>query len=144
MSDLSPIDTASMETVALDRMRIGLNNYVSRNAVIDFREDVDTYLGEYFRAELRSEVLARRLDTRVYSESAHFDEPASTWQMFKRTHASSWWLRWLVERRPVRTVRHTQQVIVRATDRAIYPDARIQLSDQLGRPFLITQMERVR
>lgn len=134
MNSLS-IPPVTMEQVAVERLRIGLDTYVSRNAVVHFEEDV---LLNGFKAGLRSEVLAQELDSRQTSRTVAFEMPTSSWQMFKREHEGSWWLGWLVRRRPARTKTHTTTVTLEVDAFAIYPDARIALPEcDFGKPFLI-------
>lgn len=126
--------TPPFETVALERLRVGLDTYVTRHAVLEVNEDA---LFDQIRIGLRSEVLAQRLDCRKAERVVSFEEPASAWQMFKRNHAESWWLGWLVRRRPVRNVTHRKAVSLEVEAFAAYPDARIALPpDDFGRAFL--------
>lgn len=62
--------------------------------------------------------------------------PRTTWQFFKETHKLSWWLRWFVERYPVKYTRfedsRTLEVTVDVT--TIYPYQDVVPHDRLGQP----------
>lgn len=127
----------SAERVALDRLRVAAQTTVGANARLYVEEDY-RFLGDLM-VRLESEVLAERLVGGTYTSYGHKDFPASPWQFFKQRHAKAWWLRWLVERRPVRTERHTIRAEVEVTAHRTYPESRIQIPD-LGRPVLIEQL----
>lgn len=63
---------------------------------------------------LQSEVASSHTHRESTIISAHREvqvwTPATTWQMFKSTHAHSWWLRRLVRRRGIRMVEHRRHV----------------------------------
>ena len=135
------------ERVILERLRVGINtrvsNYVARHA------QVEAYWGDGLLDELSirltSEVLAKSLSSESTSKTVLFqhDEPASAWQMFKRNHATSWWLRWLVDRRPVQCapITKSETVTFKAEKWAAYPDAAIALPvETFGRPFVFSRV----
>lgn len=132
----------SFEQVTLERMRIGaktrVGQYVLENMTLETWTDHatrDLVLG------LRSEVLAQRLDTRTVDQRVEWDAPASWWQMFKATYALSWWLSWLVSRRPVRYTTHHKFTTIKFGVEAIYPDATVRLpEDTFGRPFVVNRV----
>ena len=66
--------------------------------------------------------------------------PTSTWQTFKDNHNDSWWLRWLVRRRPVQWRHETQTKVVLINRYLGYPDAVIQ-SVKLGKPFIFEDVK---
>lgn len=88
--------------------------------------------------------LAHRLSAYVLSDHIAADTytrtvqwPATTWQMFKSTHEESWWLSWLVRRRPVQMV--TKRVEVTVNRFLTYPEASLAVRD-LGRPFIYEEV----
>jgi len=78
---------------------------------------VPTRFGEYLRAELRATMLGKKLPPHTVTESRdfHVDVFDTPWQHFKANHSESWWLGWLVRRRPVRTRRVTHTATLVAT-----------------------------
>jgi len=88
---------------------------------------------------LKSAVLAHRLPGHTASSqrTVSFRVPASPWQHWKQKHQDSWWLRWFVARRPVRTEVLSEKVELTATweDWATYPWQTIAPTDpRLGMP----------
>lgn len=73
-----------------------------------------------------SQVLAEHLAKDTYYNKVMFSAPSSTWQMFKRTHEDSWWLRWLTKRRPVKYLVEFKTLTVDVDRYLRYPDAAIQ------------------
>ena len=125
---------AQIQELVLDRLQVGMAQTFPRNVEVEVAAD---FLGRYFQANLRTEVLARTLDKRTHTKNVKHQEPASPWQMFKRKHAHSWWLRWLVERRPVEYSVWYESVTVEVEAKAIYPEASIKMPDYMGRQFII-------
>lgn len=91
---------------------------------------------------LRAELLAERLPPRSYTDSAStkFLYPASPWQYFKRVHAKSWWLGWLVNRRPVRNITVTRSLTLSldCSDWVAYPHQTL-VDPRLGKPVRIAE-----
>lgn len=132
LADVSP------ERIVLDRLRVGAQTSVGRDAVLRVQENYQDFLGGLmFRLE--SEVLAERLVGGKYAGYGHRDFPTSPWQFFKQRHADSWWLRWLVVRRPVMTERHTIKAEVEVEAHRTYPESRIAIPD-MGRPVIVEQL----
>lgn len=96
--------------------------------------------GEELAWRLSSCVARDQLAPERYSEFLTTRRPASTWQMFKHSNRGTWWLGWLVRRRPVVEVleHHTLTVEV---DRAIYyPDLIVK---EAGRPLIVESLRKV-
>lgn len=89
-----------------------------------------------------SSLLREHLATDHYQGDTAYQWPATTWQMFKATHADSWWLGWLVRRHPVRMRKETRMVVIRVDRYAAYPEADVPLKD-LGRPFPYEELKRL-
>lgn len=93
--------------------------------------------------EDRVQGLALQLRTRVLVDnhkktqraSTSIDLPASPWQHFKQSYGLSWWLRWLVDRRPVITRKVTFNLSVDVMAGLAYPEAIV--APQLGDPVRI-------
>lgn len=140
---MTHIGELSTEQVLLERVRVGARVSASNYVLANLR-DVNAWqehLADAVVHEFSSEVLAQRLDTRTVDQRVEWEVPASWWQMFKATYALSWWLAWLVDRRPVRyEVKHKFVSIKYGVD-AIYPDARIRLPEEtFGRPFVVNRL----
>lgn len=82
---------------------------------------------------LESYVLQEHLAQTYHSGAVEFLSPQTTWQMFKHTNREKWWLRWLVERRPVVYEVERKNVTVQVKHSYIYPEANVSFPN-LGRP----------
>lgn len=143
-----------MEQIHLERLRVGakaaLPRYVAESA--EATSYLDHQLDSLVYA-LRSEVLGHKqaedtvTDTATLSVTASVEVPTSTWQMFKRTHQGSWWLGWMVRRRPVRvsTVSKTETKTATLTATwkgyAKFPDAAVRYPDSLGSPVMVSYVD---
>lgn len=98
--------------------------------------EVDPFIElEYNRRVHRIEsfVLAEKLAEDAYSNFVTLMMPKTVWEHFKASHGASWWLGWLVRRRPVQYTKFTTELIVKVKRYASYPEADIALPG-LGRP----------
>jgi len=128
-------------TVILERLRIGAQSALSPSMAhsADFDAIVDPFTGALV-ARITAAVHAQRIadgTVTVAKEIVH-DWPATTWQMFKGRHADSWWLAWLVRRRPVVKTCQRREVELTATwvGHAMFPDSTIVIDDnRLGAPI---------
>ena len=133
--------------VTLERLRVAAHSRVGEAVLASMR--LDSGLDPFSRGlayTLTAEVLAQKLadETVMDRQRMTVMYPDSPWQMFKNNHDVSWWLRWLVRRRPVRW--HTQERAVtlhaRWTGYAKFPQASIVVADdRLGRPVYFSQVE---
>jgi hypothetical protein len=101
----SPIAMPSYETLTLERLRFGLQEHVGAEMLHSMQiEAVEEKVWGGMIYRLKASVLAEKLPSEKFERSETFtlDFPASSWQHFKQEHSESWWLRWLVQRRPVR------------------------------------------
>jgi hypothetical protein len=75
------------------------------------------YLENEFMASIRATMMGKEIPPHTITRSAPFsvDVFDSPWQHFKANHESSWWLRWLTRRRPVRTHKVTRTATFTAT-----------------------------
>jgi hypothetical protein len=124
------------EQIILERLRLSTTTYVQRHLFVEMHETAETLLRGVVEVEFGSELLAHRLVGDTYTATARHEFPASVWQHFKASHAGSWWLRWLVDRWPVRCQTHTQPVRVDFTRYATYPNATIDPPSPLGAAVL--------
>lgn len=110
---LEDFTQSSVQKVILEQLRYGARERVGIS-VLEAME-LNTFLDHATQSlviQLATAVQAESIcSERVeHTERVDFEAwvkqpvPASTWQYFKNQHATTWWLRWLVRRRPVRTV----------------------------------------
>lgn len=136
---MSLIDShLTMDRVALDVLRVGARTTVGRDAILHVENNPHDVLGPLM-LRLESQVLAEKLVGGTYTGTGHKDFPTSPWQFFKQRHADSWWLRWLVVRRPVNTERHTITAKVEVEAHRTYPESTIAIP-ALGRPVVVEQV----
>lgn len=121
---------------------------IIQRVAIDPELDIEVELTRelrYFIAEFKADVVAEKLVEDTYSDNqpAFFHTPATTWQMFKETHKTSWWLKRFVAKHPVRTVEHVKWVRTEVVVHRYlkYPQAEIPKS-RLGRPVAYELLER--
>lgn len=86
-------------------------------------------------ARLKAYVLTHQLAEHGVTRSRTVEWPATPWQHFKKRHAESWWLRWLVARRPVRMQHEVVDFQEAWTELAAYPwQTHLPPFPKLGRP----------
>lgn len=93
---------------------------------------------------LKAKILSDDLPPQTVTKKTfvHYRVPASTWQMFKKRHAQSWWLWRLVERRPVEYSvdpdgRGEYAVCTLNLERfRVYPESRLKASEH-GRMVML-------
>ena len=132
--DVSPIGP-SLETFTLERRRYALSmelgSYTRDSMEFNQRRLVDRMVHQF-----AAEVLAEKLPPETINESriAVWNFPRSWWQHFKLEHSESWWLGWLVRRRPVQYAVHDKQVTltVNLERYRTFPQANIAYPSELG------------
>lgn len=141
------------ERIIMDRMRLGDTQratYVRRNAILstfpDDRLDQMQHDVERLMLRLESHVLAHQIATHRERHLVATDTwvfPTSPWQFFKRRHEESWWLGWLVRRRPVRTEATTRRYerFVTIARNVTFPECQRQFPDDFGRPVMVDVVE---
>lgn len=124
------------EKVVLEQMRVAASTSVARPVLeqATLNSWVDP-LVDSLVARLESYVLADKTVGDSLSVALVLTFPTSPWQFFKQRHAESWWLGWLVRRRPVRTERHADTRVVTFERYNTYPEATIRVRE-LGRPVV--------
>jgi hypothetical protein len=112
---------------------------------LEVHESPGYFILNHLTAEMRGYLVADHLADDVYTDAATVEYPRSTWQMFKHTHADSWWLRWLVRRRPVEMDAQTRMLRVEVGRYLAYPEAVVQVP-KFGRPVIheVVQVDRRR
>ena len=126
------------EQFTLEWLKVGLQTRIPQTVMdtIEVRAWRDDMLDDMVFA-LRAKVLADQLPPEKITRrrDVSWEVPASPWQHFKQHHANSWWLRWLVTRRPARLDTHRKMVEFTVDLRRYrtYPEARVSPA-WLGRP----------
>lgn len=94
----------SIETLTLERLKFGLQTNVGAQVRGSLHAQVaESILGDLVY-RLTADILAEKLPPETVARSKTFTVskvPTSSWQHFKSEHPESWWLGWLVRRRPV-------------------------------------------
>ena len=121
----------------LERMKVGAS--IRQSMRVDVSEDV---LRGELEHRLSAYVLADHLASDTFTAYTSSEWPDSTWQMFKSRHAGSWWLGWLVRRRPTRLHTERQSVAVEVKRYLAYPEANLDLPE-LGRPVIFEQVRQL-
>lgn len=107
MSDYYGLDAMapSVEALTLERLKLGLQMRVGAHVLDSLRlERQQDMIYNDLLYRLEASVLAEKLPPEKVERSkvVTLDFPASSWQHFKQEHSESWWLGWLVRRRPIR------------------------------------------
>lgn len=120
----------------LTQLPISNSFNVKRNTLISMEEDPNTFIRNEIKVRIEQFVVAEKLATDVYRGAAKWEQPATTWDMYKQTHQYRWWMRWLIRRRPVRYRYFSQTVAIKVERYAAYPDANVEFP-VLGKPVPI-------
>lgn len=95
------------------------------------------------RVMLEKNMVSDNVANDTYTGYTEYSRPATTWQMFKATNQGKWWLRWLVRRKPVKTLTFTEAVEIEVKRYLAYPQAVIN-SARLGKPIIFEQVDQIR
>lgn len=117
----------------LERLRMYRKMQIPGDMMVYLDFDVDF---NNWRLSFEKDLLADRVAEDSYTKTVAFIRPKTTWQMFKHTHAGSWWLAWLVSRRPVEYEQTSVDVTVEVKRYLTYPDMAIE---EYGRHFIYEQ-----
>jgi hypothetical protein len=137
------------QQVTLELLKVGVRRLLSSefvNEVGSFtRESVTIearmadYIAQSLAVDLRAFVLGKKSD--VYTETSkpltlEITVPATPWHMFRQTHGSAWWMRWL--RTPIRytTHRRTGTMSASLTRYLTYPAADVPYRE-FGAPVTV-------
>lgn len=123
---------ATVAPKVLEKLRLADAQYVSRKFAVEVDQDHLALIADRLAVRMETTVLADHLVADHYESHRWVNVPASWWQHFKDTYADSWWLRWLVRRRPpIFDAQHVSMCV--SFDRwATYPYARIKEDHRLG------------
>lgn len=99
---------------------------VGQNEILSAQYDIDYNSVRIIAEQL---ILALRQGSTEMTVYDSYDVPKSTWQMFKFRHYNSWWLRWFVNRRPVRYDTHIISIPVEVTRYTTFPDAEYDITN---------------
>lgn len=144
---MNPLTSIAPQTVTLEQLRVAARGVISPAVLesahlTEWRDDIYGSLVTQLSVTLQAQRLADQTVTE--SKTVTLAAPASTWQMFKSRHASSWWCGWLVRRRPVRTsnIEKTVTLTARWEGFATFPDSSLVIRDaRLGGPVYFSRVE---
>lgn len=138
----------SAEQIALAFKRYAAQVAVAEDVFLhdaDIRVQQEMVFGQLL-FQLRTKILTDDLPPEQFTAQSQvaFEVPASTWQMWKKRHASRWYARRIVTRWPVRYEpdpdgRGTTAICTANLERwRAYPQARVQLpADRFGAAVLV-------
>lgn len=142
-----PEPRESAKEFVFDWQKLGVVQAVSRDFLDDMAmppgvagvsaaaSDSYDFVFDRLFVRLKAYVLTHQLAEHSVSRQRTVSWPASPWQHWKHRHAGSWWLRWLVERRPVRLQYETVDFQEAWTELAAYPwQTYLPPFPELGRP----------
>lgn len=104
------------------------------------RQDFDIDFNQ-IRYTFEAELVADKLSEEFYTDYFHYNFPKTSWQMFKSEHESSWWLGWLVRRRPVEYEHYVKTMKVKLDRYFTYPA--MELDRKMGSPVKFERITRV-
>lgn len=125
------------KTLVHHSWRVGPNVRESMRYTTDFDIDRNESI-----ERIEAYVLSEHLADDVYQQTFHYDVPKSTWQMFKQSHAASWWLGWLVSLWPVKQETRSFETAVKVERYVNYPESHIKIPG-LGHPFIDERVHRL-
>ena len=144
---MSPIGP-SFKTLLLERrthaLSMELGSFTRDSMELQQREA--HYQADRMLCRLTADVLTEKLPPETINESriAVWNFPRSSWQHFKLEHSESWWLGWLVRRRPVQYAVHDKQVTltVDLERYRTFPQANIAYPPELGPYVNVAYLEK--
>lgn len=102
-------------------------------------DNLDAMMRDQLVYRLEAMVLSDTIARDTYTGRRVSRWPATTWQMFKHTNEGTWWLGWLVRRRPVRMAEDKHTVEVNVERCVLYPEANM-VPESFGRPVIYEQV----
>lgn len=145
MPDLEP-EASSPRQYEFDWRKIGFVQQVSPELLEDVRflppgvgnvaiAASRDWMTDMIVMKLRAFVLTHQLAEHSVSRRRTVSWPATPWQHWKHRHAGSWWLRWLVARRPVQMQHEVVDFQEAWTELATYPwQTHLPPFPELGKP----------
>ena len=127
-------DAYATERVKLSPLKVGMTLQASAK----YETVPSNLVADELMYRLTAYVLSEKLALETYTATKVYSRPASTWQMFKQAHENSWWLRWLIQRRPIKMLREPHVVTVDLERNFTYPES--NLVPQLGRPVIYERL----
>lgn len=92
----------SNRLVELTAQRFAVRMNVSSDMLLDVRiETMESMIADYLAIRLAKDVYGEKLRPETAESSVVV--PTTWWQMLRRDHSGSWWMRWHVRRWPIKT-----------------------------------------
>ena len=133
------MDGALAQRRVLDYLRVADRQTIRPKYLTDVHLDREA---DALIARIEAYILADKIVEETFTGQETVRFPVSPWQFFKQRHEESWWLGWLVRRRPVREASHRVVVPIRVTRYLTYPEAAIS-DARMGRPVIYEQVDRL-
>ena len=128
MTDQLP-DKVSYQTLALEKLRMGLETHISEQLLNDAKVDIEKILYDMVSVRIRGHIWAQHLGTHTIT----WDTPADWWQAFKER----WFPVWARRKWPIQRETRTYTLDVKAT----YPALRLSVPNQEHRMVVLDRME---
>lgn len=128
----APVVVAAISKKTMEQLRVEDQRLFPAQVILEANWDLVRSEIKVMRLKMSAYVLAEKLAQDHYTKARLFPFPSSPWQFFKERHKHSWWLGWLVDRRPVHYVQHSMEVTVNVDRYLAYPQATI-LDPKFGR-----------
>lgn len=107
----------TMHQESFDLKRLAFSQTFAKGLIDQRLVNVPDVMRDAVTAQLRATMMGKKVPSHEVTESRTFtvNVPASPWQYFKDNHKDSWWLGWLVNRRPVCTTGTYHKATLTAT-----------------------------
>jgi len=82
---------------------------------------MEDHLQDAMMYEINAHVLGKKLPEFSVTETKIFNTPKNPWQHFKDMYADKWFMRWIVQRWPVKFIRQKLELTASWEQWAVYP-----------------------
>ena len=131
-----PIVAKTIQYKVVERLRLAEMENIAESVEVDITST--DRLARGFAAHLTTFVLTEKLLSDSQDVSWDLSSPTTSWQFFKREHENSWWLGWLVRRRPVKVEWETHTEHFTFERYAMFPHSAIS-HPYMGEPVIFEQ-----
>lgn len=88
------------------------------------------YMKDQMIVEINAHVLGKKLPSFTVTDTQFFNAPKNPWQHFKDMYADKWFMRWIVERWPIKFIKQKVELTATWDQWAAYPwAAQVPYSD---------------